>query len=81
MRARRAAGHLTAAEYVILAPGVSWQGTKDLAWMAWHCREGLRGVPCVRVMDGLAHRGGAVRDFIRHIHAYNKGRMLLISRQ
>ena len=36
MRAVRPAGTVISAVYLLLIPGVSWHGTMDLAWMAWH---------------------------------------------
>jgi hypothetical protein len=36
MTAVRGAGAVTVAVYVVLTAGVSWHGTSDRAWMAWH---------------------------------------------
>ena len=30
-------GAVTEAVYGVLTPGLSWQGIRDLAWIAWHC--------------------------------------------
>jgi len=37
IRAVSRAGTVISAVYFILTPGVSWHGTMDLAWIAWHC--------------------------------------------
>jgi hypothetical protein len=33
----RPGGTVSAAVYVNFAPGVSWHGSSERAWIAWHC--------------------------------------------